>query len=291
MVWTSIIILIVLISLSLRLISSCRSNEFHHVSAVFISFGAFCLQGTNEHISRPSSRCVIIFLLIASLLIHNFYTSVLVSILVEVDYKTNVTNLNELADSDIEIGILNTTVVKNLMKMTTDENAKAFLSKRFYNSSRDRNLFFMDAYEGFKRVRRGHFAFYCEEPIARFVAPKLFHPHEICNINKISFQSNDLAGIIVRKHSPFRERFLINWLRFYEAGITNKILKHWNPRGPRCVSKSHFESVRLEYILPILICLVSIQCATVIIVLIENAIQKRNLPRTRVFTTNAELMY
>lgn len=254
----------------MKFVSKWTGRDLQRISTFLLLFGAFCQQGTNDTISKTSTRFLIVFLFIASLLAHNFYTSVVVSTLVEIDYDSSVTNLNELSESDIPVGFFNTTVVKNLMKMTSDENSKTFLRKRVYESGQNFNSFFMGAYEGFERVRKGHFAFYCEEPVAQIIIPKLFDPHEIYNLNRIGFQSNDLVGIIVRKSSPLRERFLINWIRLSEAGIYHKIIKHWNnPQNIDSFSRAHFEGVRFEYVVPIFFCLLLAQVFTMLLLFVE----------------------
>lgn len=142
--------------------------------------------------------------------------------------------------------------------------------------STGRNLqdFFLDPYEGFRRVKDGHFAFYSEESAANEVIPKLFQPHEICGIREIAYRSNFPVGVMVKRSSPLRERLLLNWIRIDEIGIAHKILSHFNGIKPVCSTKGHFESIRFEYVAPIFLFLFSIYICSFCIFLLELIVSK-----------------
>lgn len=64
---------------------------------------------------------------------------------------------------------------------------------------------------------------------------------------ELKFQKNDLSGIILKKYSPFRERFLINYLWIRETGIYDK----WNVmKGNKMHNVSQYQSYRNEYLAP-----------------------------------------
>lgn len=97
-------------------------------------------------------------------------------------------------------------------------------------------------------VKNNNFAFYCEKSEALGIIERYFEPHEVCDTKEILFRQNDFAAIVVRKFSPYRERFLINRLWMKEVGIARRIIKYWNKEWPSCQSREHFESVRIEYV-------------------------------------------
>lgn len=109
----------------------------------------------------------------------------------------------------------------------------------------------MNSTFGFTKVKQKYFAFHSEQSVANTVIPKLFEPHEICDTKRITFRPSTHNGIIIRKGSPFRERFKINWLRMLEAGIANRRTEHWEGRKFQCISNAHFESVDFNYVLTI----------------------------------------
>lgn len=137
--------------------------------------------------------------------------------------------------------------------------------------------------DGFRKVKEGHFAFFCEEPTANRFIKRLFEPHEICDTKKLFFRRNDLVGIVVNKFSPLRERLLINFLWMAEVGIMNKIQRYWNEKDIACVSHGHFGSVRLEYLVPTFGLLLLAYLSSIILLLCEclykhhSEIRKRKL--------------
>lgn len=132
----------------------------------------------------------------------------------------------------------------------------------------------MSSLEGFGKVRDGRFAFFCEEPIANRIIHNIFEPHEICEIRRVYFRRNELAGIIVKKYLPIRERFFINFLWMKEVGIVYKINHYWNKIELSCESNGHFDGVRLEYLATIFMFLLFAQILSIIILIYEIRIEK-----------------
>lgn len=129
--------------------------------------------------------------------------------------------------------------------------------------------FFFDPFDGFRRVKNGHFAIYCDRAVASMVIPKIFEPHEICDTKQIAFRQTNPISLVLKKFSPLRERLFINWLRMKEVGIVHRILKYWNRGWPPCQSNGHFESVRIEYVFPIFLFLLVVYVVSIFILLIE----------------------
>lgn len=128
---------------------------------------------------------------------------------------------------------------------------------------------FLNTIDGFRRVKKGSFAFYCDRATALAIIPKLFEPHEICDTREVIFRKDYFVGIIVKKLSPLRERLLINWIRMREDGTVQKIAVHWNGASLQCTSTAYFESVRIEYVAPVFMFLVSVQVLCACILLCE----------------------
>lgn len=106
---------------------------------------------------------------------------------------------------------------------------------------------FVGPYEGFMRMKMGHYAFYCEGPTARMFLPMLLKPHELCDTRLIPFPENSLAGIVVAKFFPLRERLRINWLWMNEVGVVFKKRLYWHGWKIHCRHNSYFEEVRFQY--------------------------------------------
>lgn len=116
-VWTVCGVLLVSISLLLGFVLQWEAKNARTVSAFILSLGAFCQQGTDMIFTLSSTRIVSISLSLSSLLIYNFYTSVLVSITVGTGFEADITNQAQLVGSDIPIGFLNSSIVRNILRV------------------------------------------------------------------------------------------------------------------------------------------------------------------------------
>lgn len=124
-VWICIVLTIALTSILLRIAFSCESeiNESVRVlkrnreAVVILSLGAFFLQGNGISFRLMSGRYLTIIMLVCSILIHDFYTSVMVSSLVESAPKATFTNLRDLADSALSFGFFNVSHSLNFLEV------------------------------------------------------------------------------------------------------------------------------------------------------------------------------
>lgn len=64
-----------------------------------------------------SGRWLVLLAFIASIVICNFYASVMLSTLVGTKYEPQVTTLEQLANSDIPVGIHNASYVRNFLEV------------------------------------------------------------------------------------------------------------------------------------------------------------------------------
>lgn len=72
---------------------------------VINGIGAFCQQGSANVPSTISGRSVHILLHLAAVIIYNYYTSIVVSILIDSPSGSSIDSITKLADSKMEIGI------------------------------------------------------------------------------------------------------------------------------------------------------------------------------------------
>lgn len=134
-----------------------------------------------------------------------------------------------------------------------------------------------------KKVKGERFAFHCEQSTAYSIIPTLFEPHEICETREITFLSRS-NHVVLRKRSPFVDRFAINWYWIREVGITRKKRRHWEGEFPECFINAHFDNVSLSYIMPLFFLLIFTYLASLGIfvceiishILVNNLLRKRN---------------
>lgn len=110
-IWYSLILTILLASVVMAIIFRWQGR--HHPTAAMSSqgdsaivtvFAVYCQQGYSRMPTLFSGRCLFIFLFLSSIMVYNYYTSVLVSTLVESSSQTNIRNVYDLADSNLKIG-------------------------------------------------------------------------------------------------------------------------------------------------------------------------------------------
>lgn len=113
-IWLCIIISIITMNAFLhlmfnfdhKLIKSTKINLKVN-SLLIYTFGVFCQQGNKLKIYSLSGRYLVVFLFLTSILLHNFYTSVLVSTLVEFAPPA-VRSLQDVSNSDLSVGFQET---------------------------------------------------------------------------------------------------------------------------------------------------------------------------------------
>lgn len=267
-VWLSFVLLILAFSCLLRYIFKYEGGELETVSTFLLAFGAFCQQGINTPISMNSTRCLIVFMFISSVLTYNFYTSVLVSTLVETKRETNIKTKEDLVSNNIPIAFFDSTLIRGFLNVsvsssfckesfrtppfpfqtTTEPDYLDFIQKTVLSSGRSLESFFMSANEGFRRARGGSFAFYCERSVALTAIPRIFEPSEVCDTKEILFRRDDPIGIVMKKFAPLRERLLINWIWMNEIGLVRQTLRYWSVSKLSCQTKGRFLRVEFEYI-------------------------------------------
>lgn len=81
--------------------------------------------------------------------------------------------------------------------MTTIPEHLHFIDKKHSKWS------FLSANDGFKSVRKGHYAFHCEALTAFPIIGDTFEARELCELNLIPFRKNIPMSFATKKNSPF----------------------------------------------------------------------------------------
>lgn len=118
-IWIILFLIILLFSYLLKILFKYEQKELRSGSSstAILSLGAFCQQSIGNKIIMNSTRILIIFLFVTSALVYNFYTSLLISALLDDKTDTSLKQINELTESNISIGFLNSTVLLNLLQV------------------------------------------------------------------------------------------------------------------------------------------------------------------------------
>lgn len=198
-------------------------------------------------------------MLVMSLLVFNFYASMLVSTLIGATSKNKIKTLENLADSDFRVGFDGDDIsIQSFLNVR--ENfiliSNVFFSFRefvFYLSFsvefRDfhnyhkilryiskttdlpEHLYFIDRKasewlflsleEGLRLVEQEQFAFHCESLAAYPVILKVFPALKLCDLNVLPFRKRIPMAFVVRKTSPFHSIFSIKYSYFIFISTQN----------------------------------------------------------------------
>lgn len=102
-IWIGLASVVILMSVLMRIILNYQSMKSSNTSTFITTFGAFCLQGAHFSPLLSSGRLLFISLFFLSILIYNYYTSLLVSTLVQTTSRNKIKTLTDLADSNLDL--------------------------------------------------------------------------------------------------------------------------------------------------------------------------------------------
>lgn len=117
-IWISILLIIIITTLTLKLILKLEKHDTSIVHTFILSVGAFCQQGVHHRMSLCSIRLYVFSLLIAGLLIYNFYTSVLVSTIIDVRFDSNINSKDDLVRNNIPMAFQNSTIMRSFLNVS-----------------------------------------------------------------------------------------------------------------------------------------------------------------------------
>lgn len=117
--WITIWIVIVAFSSILHKIQKASGFTSNYSLMILLCFGVFCQKSFPTKYLTRSIRYSIIFLFPTSFVIYNFYTSALVSTLVDIKPISSINDRHELENSDIPIGFCDLGRIKNVINVKT----------------------------------------------------------------------------------------------------------------------------------------------------------------------------
>lgn len=87
-----------------RWIGDCLQYIPSLLTSCLISFGAACIQGSHLIPRSTGGRLAFIALMLTCFLMYNYYTSIVVSTLLGSPVRSNIKNIQQLADSPLDVG-------------------------------------------------------------------------------------------------------------------------------------------------------------------------------------------
>ncbi|XP_044744950.1 glutamate receptor ionotropic, delta-1-like isoform X3 [Coccinella septempunctata] len=236
-------------------------------------FGTFCQQGTTLNSNFLCGRIVILFAFVLSLLIYQFYSASIVSILL-MKPPTPIKTPEDLLNSQMECRSENILYNIDYFKRAIDKiSSDIFRHKLKGDEGFD---YFLSPQEGLKLVSRGGYAFNVELATAYPIIDKTFQEDIICELKEVQLMRALQMFSSFQKGSSFRKSISVRLQRLAEVGILDREKKHWLPRKPVCLNKLNSSkfTVGLRDLYPAFVMLSVGLVTTYIIYLIEKGFEK-----------------
>ncbi|GJQ68006.1 hypothetical protein Trydic_g16741 [Trypoxylus dichotomus] len=202
------------------------------ISVLLQLFYIISLKGFPVKYTFFSFRIFLITSFLTSVLVYNYYSSTIVSLLLT-SPQSNIKSVRDLHKANIKFGIDDLTDYYEVPNDTFNEHD---ISKIRYKLSK--------AVEEMKRNEQ--FAYYTE-PATRY---KYLEKHlsflDICNLVEIDVVAVAYTRLMVPKRSEFKELFRISFRRIVERGFLRRELNRLLRKRPPCLAHVDFTEFTLN---------------------------------------------
>ncbi|XP_044270626.1 uncharacterized protein LOC123015160 [Tribolium madens] len=273
--WYAIILstLIFTTFLKIALVMS-DADETTWIISFLTVFSTLCQDGDDPSPSERDTGCKLVFLsiLVLSLLLFNYYTSITVSLLLSVEAETEHT-IEHLAHSNLEIGVENEFYVKNWLNSVNFTDIQQ-LYKTKLSKLDGKILNTYSAPEGLVKVGFGGFAYYTDTTTA-YGTIGGFSQDQICNMAQSDMIPPSFVGLVMQKKSEYFELFQISLLKLRQVGLVHRIQMKWEVAKPECYGNTEVLPVGMEQGMEALACLLTGVLLGLVILICEIFLKKR----------------
>lgn len=155
---------------------------------------------------------VFLNLLIFSIWLYNYYTSGLVSSLLNSKAQM-LTSFQDLYESPLEIGMEDQAYTHLFVMNSKDRYLKELYKKKIYGRHGNRGPNIFSAKEGLEKVRKGGFAFHTMVYTAYPIISSTFDQEAICDLGEIEML-NYIGAMFLLKKSQYKELFVIGYVAY-----------------------------------------------------------------------------
>ncbi|XP_050676134.1 ionotropic receptor 75a-like [Leptidea sinapis] len=198
----------------------------------------------NSNISSQSRQVTLAVAGLTSVLLYNYYTSSVVSWLLNAAAPT-LSTIDELIDSDFELIFEDIGYTRGWLedvgfyyysgyKNTKEDELR---EKKVQNVKRITPMF-QSVREGVELIRTGGYAYHTEPYNAYQYISRTFHDTENCRLGSLPMMPMVPTYVVVQKHSPYKEFFDWSLLRLKERGFTSVIKSRLAGVESRCSGSS-----------------------------------------------------
>ncbi|KAK9882130.1 hypothetical protein WA026_018971 [Henosepilachna vigintioctopunctata] len=250
-VWISMFIILLLISISIKVINWTEVKylksicSYSLVSTILITISILCQQGSPILPRYITSRFVLFVVLTLSFILYNYYTSSIVSALLNTKPK-ELTTFRDLIRTGLQLGIQMAPYTLVIFQRNMNEDLQTIRRLIFPEKGKPH---VWNLTEGLEKVRIGGSAYHVESGYAYSVISKTFDPQAICEISdKIALIPPSMLPYWLKKDAPYRNLFKLSLRRIEEVGLVQRNRKIWEKEKPPCLSNTILLSVGLDQI-------------------------------------------
>ncbi|KAH8379407.1 hypothetical protein KR009_004699 [Drosophila setifemur] len=239
------------------------------LSSCLISFGAACIQGSYLMPKSAGGRLAFIAVMLTSFLMYNYYTSIVVSMLLGSPVRSNIRTIQQLADSSLDVGFDTVPFTKAYLVSSPRPDIRS-LYKQKVESKRDPNSVWLSPEEGVLRVRdQPGFVYTSEASFMYHFVEKHYLPREISDLNEIILRPESAVYGMIHLNSTYRDLLTLLQVRMLETGITSKQSRFFSKTKLDTFSNSFVIQVGMEYAAPLFISLLVAYFLALLILLME----------------------
>ncbi|ALC43864.1 Ir75c, partial [Drosophila busckii] len=238
------------------------------LTSCLITFGAACIQGSYLIPHSSGGRLAFIALMLTSFLMYNYYTSIVVSTLLGSPVRSNIKTMQQLADSSLDVGFEDIGFTRVYLDSSPRADIRSLVRQKV--EKHDPKSIWLTGKEGVLRVRdQPGYVFVSETTFLYTFVEKYYLPHEICELNEISFRPESALYAMIHINSTYRELLKQAMVRMLESGITSKHRLFYSKSKLHCFSNNYVINVGMEYAAPLFIALLTAYIAAILIFVIE----------------------
>ncbi|KAJ3635374.1 hypothetical protein MTP99_008287 [Tenebrio molitor] len=273
--WYGVIVwsIIFTIVLKIGLVQGNAENTFWATS-IFITVSSLCQQDTSSFPSAIVCRLIYVNLLIVSILLFDYYTSIMVSLLLNSTPSIYHT-VDELAHSNLDVGIDDQSFAKEWLESANFSDVRYLYSRKLIqNVNKKLNTYLPP--QGMDHVGRGGFAYHTDTSTGYSIIGRNFDQNQICDLSQVQMIPSSVAGLTVPKNSHFFQMFQISLQKLRERGFIQRLSRIWEAEQAECYSFVPLEPVGMEQGLPAFNCLLAGTLMALLILFLEIVLHRFN---------------
>ncbi|XP_061401356.1 ionotropic receptor 75a-like [Musca vetustissima] len=240
------------------------------LSSCLLAFGSACCQGSFLVPKSTGGRMTFFSLSLLTFIIYNYYTSIVVAILLGSPVKSNIKTLAQLAESNLDVAMEPIPYTKSYLNFSKLPEIRTLVRNKI-QAKKDSKSVWIPIAEGVRRVRdEPGFVYVTESYSSYSLIENTYTAKEICDLNEILFRPQEILHEHVNVNSSYVEFIRYKQVRIFESGVHRRLQGIWvKTRLPCFLSSGSLVQVGLEYTAPLFIMLACVYVLVFMLLLLE----------------------